>query len=189
MPRLSPLTEADLTPEQRAVLDAIQSGPRGSRGLIGPFGVYPRVPAIGHELQALGAAVRFKATALPENVKEVAICTVGAFFHSKFEFAAHADLARKAGVDDAVVEALRTGATPAFADPREAAAHRVAATLLREHRLDDALYAKARDALTETGLIELVATVGYYCLVSFTLNAFQIPLREGMTDPFPDVTG
>lgn len=189
MSRLSPLTEADLTPEQRAVLDAIQSGPRGSRGLVGPFGVYPRAPSIGHEAQALGAAVRFKATTLPENVKEVAICTVGAFFHSKFEFAAHAALARKAGVADDVIEALRTGATPAFDDAREAAAHRVAATLLREHRLDDALYAEARDRLGETGLIELVATIGYYCLVSLTLNTFQIPLGEGMTDPFPDVTG
>ncbi len=189
MPRLSPLTEADLTPEQKAVLDAIQGGPRGSRGLVGPFGVYPRAPSIGHEAQALGAAVRFKATALTENVKEVAICTVGAFFHSKFEFAAHADLARKAGVDDRVIEALRTGAAPDFADAKESAAHRVTAALLREHRLDDALYAEARDLLGETGMIELVATVGYYCLVSLTLNTFEIPLRDGMTDPFPGFPG
>ena len=29
-------------------------------------------------------------------------------------------------------------------------------------------------------------TVGYYSLVSLTLNAFEIPLREDMSDPFPD---
>jgi 4-carboxymuconolactone decarboxylase len=189
MSRLSPLTEADLTPEQQAVLDAIRSGPRGSRGLGGPFGVYARAPSVGHEAQALGAAVRFKVSALTENVKEVAICTVGAFFHAKYEFAAHAALARKAGVDEAVVEALRIGAAPGFTDPRESAAHRIAATLLREHRIPDALYAEGRDLFGETGLIELVATVGYYSLVSFTLNAFQVPLAEDMTDPFPGETG
>ena len=35
-------------------------------------------------------------------------------------------------------------------------------------------------------MIELVATVGYYCLISLTLNAFEIPLEAGMRDPFPE---
>jgi 4-carboxymuconolactone decarboxylase len=189
MSRLSPLTEADLSAEQQAVLDAIRTGPRGSRGLGGPFGVYARAPSIGHEAQALGAAVRFRASELAENVKEVAICTVGAFFHSKFEFAAHAALAQKAGVDGAVVEALRTGTTPEFTDTKESTAHRIAATLLREHRIPDALYAEGRERFGETGMIELVTTVGYYSLVSFTLNTFQVPLADDMRDPFPDVRG
>ena len=187
MPRLAPLAEADLTPAQRAVFDAIQGGPRGNMGLVGPFGVYVRAPGVGNAAQALGAAVRFN-TALAENVKEVAICTVGAFFHSRFEFAAHAELANKAGVAESVIEALRVGATPRFEDARECVAHRVAAALLREHRVNDALYAEGLSLLGETQLVELVATVGYYCLVSMTLNMFQVPLRPGMTDPFPEVS-
>jgi hypothetical protein len=35
-------------------------------------------------------------------------------------------------------------------------------------------------------MIELVATIGYYCLISLTLNAFEIPLEPGMKDPFPE---
>jgi len=186
MPRLSPLSEDDLTPEQRAVLDAIQGGPRGNMGLMGPFGVYVRAPAVGNPAQALGAAVRYS-TSIPENVKEVAICTVGAFFHSKFEFAAHAALARKAGVGEAAIEALREGRTPELRDPRESVAHRIASTLLAEHRVSDELYQEGVSLLDEQGMVELVATIGYYCLVSLTLNLFQVPLREGMTDPFPDL--
>jgi 4-carboxymuconolactone decarboxylase len=185
MSRLTPLTEADLTPEQREVLDAIQGGPRGNMGLVGPFGVYVRAPGVGNAAQALGAAVRYR-TSLPENVKEVAICTVGAFFKAKFEFAAHAALAAKAGVDEAIVEALRVGRTPEFADEGEALAHHVAAALLRDHRVDDALYDKALSRFGEQGMTELAATIGYYCLVSMTLNLFQIPLRDDMTDPFPE---
>ncbi len=184
MSRLSPLTEADLTPEQREVLDAIAGGPRGNMGLQGPFGVYVRAPGVGNAAQALGAAVRF-ATALEENVKEVAICTVGAHYRSKFEFAAHAALAKKAGVDPAIVESLRIGEVPAFGDERERLAHEVVTQLLVQHRLSDELYARAAGLLGETRLIELVATVGYYTLVSLMLNTFQVPLRDGMTDPFP----
>lgn len=185
MSRLQPLSETDLTPEQRTVFDAIQGGPRGNMGLVGPFGVYVRAPAVGYAAQALGAAVRFNSE-LPENVKEVAICTVGAFFQSRFEFAAHATLARKAGVADAVVEALRVGVSPEFEDERERVAHVITSKLLREHRVDDASYAEGEAALGEAQLVELVATIGYYCLVSLTLNMFQVPLREAMSDPFPD---
>ncbi len=188
MSRLSPIAEKDLTPEQRAVFDAIQGGPRGNMGLVGPFGVYVRAPGVGNAAQALGAAVRY-ATALEENVKEVVICTVGAHFRSKFEFAAHAELARKAGVSESIIESLRIGESPVFDDERERTGHEIASQLLTQHRLSDELYAKGQRLLGETRLIELVATVGYYTLVSLTLNTFQVPLREGMTDPFPALPG
>jgi 4-carboxymuconolactone decarboxylase len=188
MSRLEPITEADLTPEQHAVFDAIQGGPRGNMGLVGPFAVYVRAPGVGNAAQALGAAVRF-GTALEENVKEVAICTVGAFFRSKFEFAAHTELAKKAGVAASVIESLRIGETPVFGDERERTAHEIASQLLAQHRLSDELYAKGQRVLGETRLIELVATVGYYTLVSLTLNTFEVPLRDGMTDPFPALPG
>jgi len=188
MPRLTPLNESDLSAEQRAVFDAIQGGPRGNMGLVGPFGVYVRAPGVGNAAQALGAAVRFN-TSIAENVKEAAICTVGAFFQSRFEFAAHATLAQQAGVSPSIVEALRVGDVPPFENEAESLAHRITITMLREHRIDDDLYREGESLFGETGLIELVATIGYYCLVSLTLNLFEVPLREGMTDPFPDFRG
>ena len=56
---------------------------------------------------------------------------------------------------------------------------------MRDHRISDATYAAAVDAFGETGLVELVTTVGYYCLISVTLNAFEIPLPDDWDDPFP----
>ena len=152
--------------------------------MFGPFGVWARAPKAGKATQALGAKIRFE-TGLQENIKEVAICTVGQFHHAKFEFAAHRRLAVAAGVDDTKLERLRQGQAPGFADD-EAVAHRVAVALLNDHRLNDELYAEALDTFGETALIELVLTIGYYCLVSHTLNAFEIPLTEEMDDPFPD---
>ncbi|MEQ8234929.1 MAG: carboxymuconolactone decarboxylase family protein [Gammaproteobacteria bacterium] len=182
--RLPPLEEDRLDAAQRAVLEAIRSGPRGgAHGLAGPFGVWVRAPAVGGPTQALGAAVRF-ASGLADDVREVAICTVGAHYQARFEFAAHRALAEAAGVDPGLLDRLRDGLPPGF-DGLQGLAHRVAHALLDAHRLDDALYAEAHEAFGEAGLIELVTTVGYYCLVSLTLNAFDIPLTPGMVDPFP----
>jgi 4-carboxymuconolactone decarboxylase len=188
MSRLEPLDLNALTPAQQAVLQAIENGPRGPRhgrlGLVGPFGIWVRSPAVGNAAQAFGATVRFQ-TQLPENVKEIAICTVGAHYQAKFEFAVHGALAIEAGVNANAVEAIRTGSQPTLTDPQESLAHEVANALLRQHRLGDDLYARARQQFSESELIELVTVIGYYCQVSLTLNAFEVPPPEGTADPFP----
>ena len=188
MARLPALDIDQLTDRQRAVVAAINAGPRGaadpSIGLRGPFSVWVRSPNVGMPAQQLGAAVRFD-TSLSDQVREVAICVVGAFYRAKFEFAMHGPMAVAAGVDAAAVETIRQRGIPSLpAD--QAAGHDVAVQLLRDHRIDDATYQTAVDLLGEGGVIELVTIIGYYCLVSLVLNAFEVPLQAGLTDPFPD---
>ena len=85
MSRLGKLDESALDAAQRAVLESIRQSPRGSStGLRGPFGVWVRAPDIGGPTQALGAVVRF-GTSLADNVREVAICTVGHHYRARFE--------------------------------------------------------------------------------------------------------
>ena len=186
--RLSNLDVGALSPTQQSVLDQIQQGPRGassmSNGLVGPFSVWVRAPSIGGATQALGAAVRFESS-LPDHVREVAICTVGVYHRAKFEFAAHRKIAIEAGVDAEALERLRNGSDPAFSGA-EFIAYQIATQLLNDHRINPELYQQAITEFGEESLIELVTTVGYYCLVSHTLNAFEVPLSDGMVDPFPD---
>lgn len=187
MTRLTPLTEDALSDDQRAFLDGLNQGPRGAAGrlgLIGPYGVWARAPHVGDPAQRLGAALRF-GTALPENIKEVAICTVGAFHRAKFEFAAHRRLALKAGVSEAALDRLQDGEPPEL-DGDEATAHALTDELLRNHRLSAGTYERGLAAFGESGLIELVTLMGYYCLISHTLNAFDVDLVDGMVDPFPE---
>ena len=63
--------------------------------------------------------------------------------------------------------------------------HQVSRELLKNHHISDVTYATAAETLGETQLIELVSIIGYYCLISLTLNAFEVPLLDGMEDPFP----
>ena len=41
-------------------------------------------------------------------------------------------------------------------------------------------------AVGEKALVELVSTIGYYCLVSLTLNVFQVDLADSMIDRWPE---
>jgi 4-carboxymuconolactone decarboxylase len=109
---------------------------------------------------------------------------VGAFHHSKFEFSTHKALAIQAGVSESCLDLLRDGEDPDF-NGDEGLSYKIAREMLTEHGISDATYGLGLARFTETGMIELVATVGYYCLISLTLNAFKIPLEPGMEDPFP----
>ena len=54
-----------------------------------------------------------------------------------------------------------------------------------ERRLSDDLYAEAKAALGERGLVDLIGILGYYTLISMTLNAFAVENPDGST-PFAD---
>lgn len=182
--RLAPMALESLTADQRAVYDAINRPPRGKLGFNGPYAAYIKAPQLGGPAQSLGAAVRFD-TECPERLKKIASCVVGQFHQAKFEFAAQTPFARKAGLSEAVIEALRKGERPAFDDPDDETIYDFCRQLVLARRVEDAVYARARDAIGETQLVELVATVAYYTTVCITLNAFEVPLAPGMEDPFP----
>lgn len=189
MSRLSPLNLKALTPDQQRVYDTLRFGPRGDDKhkleLAGPFGVWVRAPEIGEAVQALGKIARF-GTSIKNDIRELAICTTGAHFRAKFEFAVHQELARKEGIPVEVTEALRTGRVPVLNSNEHRLCYRLTAGLLTEHLIGDQTYREAVDCWGETGVIELVNIIGYYSIVALTLNAFEIPLSPGMTDPFPN---
>ena len=48
------------------------------------------------------------------------------------------------------------------------------------------MYETAHALLGDRGIVELVTLCGYYSLVSFTLNAFDVPLPPGETLTWPN---
>ena len=182
MARLAPLNPEDLTPGQRAVADAIISGPRG--GLRGPFETWLRAPGLAGPAQKLGEYCRFRPR-LPRELSELAILLTARHWKAQFEFWAHARLAREAGLPDDIIEAIRGGTQPAFRNEAQRAVHALVTEYFATNRAGQATYDHALAALGERGLVELVGIVGYYCLVSMTLNVFEVGLPPGEPDPLP----
>jgi len=181
MTRLPELDPAKFSAEQKKVHEAILAGPRGK--VVGPLKVWLNNPGLAEHAQALGAYARFNSS-LPPRLSELAICVTGAFWKANFEWFAHAPLAIKAGIDPAAVEAIRVGATPKLTKSDEQAVYDFATELLRARRVSNATFERALKELGQTRVIDLVGIIGYYGLVSVTLNAFEIPLPAGEKEPF-----
>lgn len=181
MARLPELDPAKFSPEQKKVHEAILAGPRGK--VVGPLKVWLKNPGLAEHAQALGAYARFNSS-LPPRLSELAICVTGAFWKANFEWFAHAPMAINAGIDPAAIEAIRTGATPKLVKSDEQAIYDFAIELITKRRVSDATFERAKKELGETSVIDLVGIIGYYSLVSVTLNAFEIPLPDGEKLPF-----
>jgi 4-carboxymuconolactone decarboxylase len=65
----------------------------------------------------------------------------------------------------------------------ERAIYAVASQLARTGQLDQGAYDAAQRLLGDAGMVELVSLCGYYTLISYLLNAFAVPLPDGVT-PF-----
>lgn len=185
MSRLPPLRHDDLDPDRRQLWDSIV-GTRDAGmtdadgGLSGPFNAFLHAPGLGQHLTSLGLALRYD-TSIERRLTEVAILTVGARWQAEFEWWAHARMARRHGVADAVIEAIRRGEDPPFQAEDERAVHAAARQLAGRGRISQDAYDAAHQVLSDTGMVELVTLCGYYTLISYLLNGFDVPLPPGET--------
>ena len=176
-PRIRPPAPSQLDAAQRRVYDEIVAGPRGE--VVGPLGVWLRRPELADRAQRLGEYARY-GTSLPPILSELAILVVARTWGSEFEWLVHKPIALAAGVPPDAVEAIRSGGTPLLGDPAQSAVYAFCAALLGEHHVEDALYADAVRALGEEGVVDLVGILGYYSLISMTINAFRVLPPEGV---------
>ncbi|BCQ53531.1 hypothetical protein BLKGLAD_25930 [Burkholderia gladioli pv. gladioli] len=107
--RLPDFQIATASDEQKAVLEDILSGPRGS--LNGPFLGWIFSPELAQNAQKLGAFCRYN-TGLPLRLSELAILVTAARWRSQAEWHIHCPIALEAGLPTELAEALRTGETP-----------------------------------------------------------------------------
>jgi 4-carboxymuconolactone decarboxylase len=179
--RFPQLAPEHMTDEQRVVVDAIQSGPRGA-GLRGPFNALVRSPALCDLVQRVGAYVRFSSSiAAPLN--ELAICMAGRKWGAQYEFYAHRRLGIDAGLNPAILDAIAEGRRPDDMSHDEATVYEFVTDLLSTGQVSDSRYAAVLDRFGERGIMDLVGAVGYYSLVSMVLNVAKVPLPEGETPP------
>ncbi|MFD0901952.1 carboxymuconolactone decarboxylase family protein [Actinomadura sediminis] len=114
-------------------------------------------------------------SSLPAAVRELAVLRVAWRRRCRYEWAQHVVIAREAGVTEAEIEEVRSGAPTLL--------NRVVDELDERSDLSDETY---REIAAELGddrrLMDLVFTVGTYGLLALAFNTFRLPLDEGMSD-------
>jgi len=184
--RLKPPDFDALNEEQRQVYNAVAQGPRG--GVRGPLALWLHRPHFAGYAQALGGYCRYN-TALEPRLSELAILVTARAWTSEYEWFAHKTIAVEAGLPPDTVEAIRRGEDPNFVRDDEAAVHDFSRELHTKRKVGDATYRRAVQILGSDRVVDLVGLLGYYTLISMTINVFEIPLPEGEPEqlgPVPD---
>ena len=178
--RLPPIPPAEYTPDQARVAAAIAGGPRG--GLRGPFPAMLRSPVVAERFQLLGEYLRFNSS-IPTALNELAILVTAREWSAQYEWYAHHLLALKAGLPQAIAEAIAEGRKPDGMDADQAMVWQFCSEMHRTKQVSDPTYAAVRDRFGEAGVIDLIAVSGYYVAVAMTLNIAQVPLPPGVPVP------
>jgi 4-carboxymuconolactone decarboxylase len=182
LPLMSPST---LNSEQRQLYDDMRTGIEanfkgftaiddGGR-LIGPWNPWLRFPKFGGPVWELVKSLS-TSPKLPRPVREVAILVTGAHFHSAYEIYAHVLVAELRGIADDKIATIIAGQRPGDLTREEAVAYDLASALVSGGVLPTLNYRQAVALFGEEGTAEFIYLVGLYCMVSVTLNGFDVPV-------------
>lgn len=184
MPRIPLPGPDEMNEAQRRLYDSVVSGPRGR--MIGPLRAVIHSPELAALWSSFGEYLRYR-TCLPTAHKELAIIVTARRWTSQVEWWVHAEAAAKAGIAETVIAAIHAGKAPEFADHAEADIYEFARQLQMTGTVGREVYGRIVARHGAQGVVELTAVIGYYTMVSMTLNVHEIPLPEGETPPFAPI--
>ena len=187
--RLPLIPKSELTDAQKPLYDDMRSGIEANfdsftaidddtGALMGPWNPWLHSPKMGKQIWEMTKAVSSDSL-LPPQVREVAILVVGAHFDSAYEIYAHNCAGLSKGMDENRLATIVSGTKPDGLPEEMAVAYDAAHALTQGNILPRPTYDRAVRAFGKDGAAELIYLIGMYCLVSITLNGFNVPVPAG----------
>jgi len=164
-----------MTERQKQIYDEIVSGPRGQ--VRGPLSIWLYRPELADRAQRLGQYCRYD-TSLEPRLSELAILTTARIWDAAFEWQAHVPHALAGGVDSSIIDSLSADQTPSFVSKDEEIVYAVTREINITRQLSDDTYNQVVKILGVEATVDLIGLLGYYALISMTINAFKIPSIE-----------
>ncbi|GJE54712.1 MULTISPECIES: carboxymuconolactone decarboxylase family protein [Methylobacterium] len=154
--------------------------------VFGPFVPLLRSPQLMLNASNMGLYLRYNSV-VPLKLSEFTILLTAREWSQQLEWQIHEPIARKAGLDPAIVEAVREGRRPDAMGEDETLVYAFATELHRNKAVSDKTYARVVEKFGEQGAIDLAGINGYYTLLAMTLNMARTALPAGVTPPLPDL--
>ena len=164
---IEPGTRAELADVERAIL--------AERGRISSlYRALLNSAPVASGWEKMLTAVRNR-TSVRADLRELMILRVAVLNRAAFEFDAHVPQAQKAGVSQEKIDALRTwpGGQAMFT-PDERLVLELTEAMTRDVEVSDDLMQRVKERFDDRAVVELVATVAAYNMVSRFLVALRI---------------
>ena len=169
MPRIPYFDLAQASPELRKAI--------GERPPLNIFRMLPHAGPAAERFLGLGAAL-LRESELDPQLRELVIIRVGVLCRAEYEVHQHIRLARRAGVAQEKIDALRDGPDAAAFSKLERAALRYADQVVLNVKAGASTFNAIADNLSHREMAELTLIIGYYMMVSRFLENFEVELEH-----------
>lgn len=181
MRRMEGVDRDAMDEKQRAIAVEIEKGPRGRVG--GLMALWLHSPELAEHSQRVGAYFRTQDN-LPPHLMEMVVLVTARHWGCEYEWVQHEPLARKKGLDDAIIESIRSQQRPAFAEAGAQAVYDYATSMLSSHQVGDEVFEAVKSHYGPRGIVDISILIGHYIHGAILLNAVRVARPEGTPAPF-----
>jgi 4-carboxymuconolactone decarboxylase len=179
-PRIAPLSDAELSPEQIEQLE--KTRPRVG-GVLNIFRTLIRNADAFRAFQWWGGYVLNRNSLSPRD-REILILRAGWLCRSGYEWTQHHRIGLQSGLSPEEIERIKLGPMDQHWTPAERALLAAADDLHRDQFITRVVWESLSAHFSERQMMDVVFTVAQYVQVSTILNTFGVQLDEGQTlDP------
>jgi 4-carboxymuconolactone decarboxylase len=157
MARIPPVTRERVREDLRSIFDEISSGPGGVG--TGPMSVLKYSPEMSSRAIPLFNYVRNESI-LPQKVRELAMLTTARAKDCPYIWNAHAAVGRQAGLNDALVDALRDRTPLPPMSVEESVVIKLGMEFFQTNRVSQETFDVALEQFGPQGLVELTTLMG-----------------------------
>jgi 4-carboxymuconolactone decarboxylase len=172
--RLPPVQRADLDPEGQRIYDAL-AGAGKVLTRTGPSAVTMHSPKAAEPIYALNQALR--KTVAGSKYFELAALVAAREFDQQYEWSSHEPAGLKAGLDQAVIDAVKYNRNLAGLPDKDAAVILLGRAIFRDHKVRPELWAAMEKHFGRQGAVEVTTIMSDYAMAGFILTAVdqQLP--------------
>jgi len=177
MARIDEVKREDLNPRQQKLYDDImRSRPRGK--LSGPFSVWIHTPDIAEPADGMANCFRVNPK-LDKRLIELIVLLMCRAGTVKYAWSVHESLARQTGLTSQTIDAIRARKRPDLKRDDERVIYDLVSELIATRTVSAATFERATSTLGRDGVIEAVSCAGFYGMIGFVLNTFDVPPQPG----------
>ncbi len=175
----------EMDADGRAAFERLSSpGGKMIRGLAGPGGIRLWSGKYARMSDPSNRYLRFESGFTPHE-REVAILITARENDSRFEWAAHEPEARKEGVAQATIDAVKHRRPTAGLDPADALIIEFGREVWGARKVKPETFKRLLEKYGPRKLVDLVSLMGNYAATAALLCAFDMQLDDGETNLLP----